>query len=142
MENKLEQLLNSLIKRWRLPFGDEKIHSFEIIYVTWKIRNIVAKRWRWQVNMHYSIIELCSKSSWLWQFVCDREHRFIDKKNYEGTRLDKRLKNPYADYDGVNTEYEWTTSLDYQYRLIEASLKDESELEEFLLQNIKVDAND
>ena len=81
---------------------------------------------------------LTSLSSWLWQFVCDREHRFIDKKNYEGTRLDKRLKNPYADYDDVNTEYEWITGLDYKYWVIESSLKDESELEDFLLSNIKV----
>ena len=31
------------------------------------------------------------------------------------------------------------TPSDYTYRLIESSLKDESELEEFLLQNIKID---
>lgn len=71
--------------------------------------------------------------------MCDREHRFIDKKNYEGVRLDKRLKNPYADYDDVNTEYEWITSLNYKYWIIESSLKDESELESFILDNIKVD---
>lgn len=31
-----------------------------------------------------------------------------------------------------------TTPKDYEYRLIESALKDESELEGFLLQNIKV----
>jgi hypothetical protein len=30
---------------------------------------------------------------------------------------------------------------DYEYRLIESSLKDESELEQFLLDNIKIDVD-
>ena len=40
-----------------------------------------------------------------------------------------------------NDEEKWyeTKSNDYEYRLIESSLKDESELEDFLLSNIKVD---
>jgi hypothetical protein len=38
--------------------------------------------------------------------------------------------------DDVNTEYEWITGLNYKYWVIESSLKDESELEDFLLQNI------
>ena len=33
---------------------------------------------------------------------------------------------------------EWRYMRNYQYRLIESSLKDESELKDFLLQNIKV----
>ena len=139
MENKLKQLLNSLIKRWRVPFWDKRITN-----VSWKMQYVWTYNWVFRSNHNVvqfwkSTIEICSKSSWLWQFVCDREHRFIDKKNYGGVRSDKRLKNPYVDYDGVNTEYEWITSLDYQYRLIESSLKDESELEDFLLNNIKVD---
>ena len=126
MENKLEQLLNSLIKRWRVPFEDEKIHSFEIIYVTWKIRNIIAKRGRWQVNMHYSIIELCSKSSWLWQFVCKNE--MIKSETWVWVN----------GVDGMYKEI-LINQYDYRYRLIESSLKDESELEQFLLSNIKVE---
>ncbi len=139
MENKLEQLLNSLIKRWRVPFWDKRITN-----VSWKMQYVWTYNWLfWSnhnvVEMRKSTIEICSKSSWLWQFVCDREHRFIDERNYDGVSLDRRLKNPYVDYDGVNTEYEWITVLDYQYWLIESSLKDESELESFILDNIKVE---
>lgn len=129
MENKLEQLLNSLIKRWRVPFGDEKIHSFGIIYVTWKIRNIVAKRWRWQVNMHYSIRDICSKSSQLWQFVC--ENGMVKHEVYEDIHSWEHTTAEHSDF--------WFTDWDnYEYYIIESALKDESELEDFLIQNIKV----
>lgn len=126
MENKLEQLLNSLIERWRVPFGDEKIHSFEIIYVTWKIRNIVAKRWRWQVNMHYSIRDVVSKESWLWQFVCEKE---LIKSKWDSNYVYFNIHGTWKAYEHWN----------YEYRLIESALKDESELEQFLLQNINVE---
>jgi len=130
MGNKLEQLLNSLIKKWRVPFWDKKIHSFEIIYVTWKIRNIIAKRWRWQVNIHYSIRDIVSKLSWLWQFVC--ENGMIPKENHERV------------YDVSWWEY-WVDckaqiiSREPEYRLIESALCDEDKLEEFLLNSIKLD---
>ena len=56
----------------------------------------------------------------------------------EHTSLDKEMRwrriRPY-DAEWEN-KYMYNT---YQYRLIESSLKDESELEDFLLQNIKVD---
>lgn len=142
----MEELLNKLIKRGWKPFNvncdwtnvevinrlnDNRYipeHS-EIIFQTDTHRHV----------FDCNIRDLVSKSSGLWQFVCDREHRFIDERNYDGVSLDKRLKNPYVDYDGVNTEYEWITGLDYQYWVIEASLKDERELEQFLLDNIKID---
>lgn len=131
MENNLEQLLNRLIEKGWLPRWDKNWKN------NTRITNIYFRQDENGKLPHIRMI--VSKESNLWQFVCDREHRFIDKKNYEGTRLDKRLKNPYVDYDGVNTEYEWITGLDYQYRLIESSLKDESELEDFLLNSIKLD---
>ena len=145
-KNTLEKLLNNLIEIWREPRWEDSIKSckvWECFYTRDIIERTVAfyedDNWTPQWLITKSLREICSRESWLWQFVCDREHRFIDKKNYEGARSDKRLKNPYVDYDGVNTEYEWITSLDYEFRLIEASLKDESELEEFLLQSIKID---
>ena len=135
----LEQLLNSLIQKgWRIENPKARISDVKYMYWLRELR-IVYETDRRDAVRQYPIRFLVSKESWLWQFVCDREHRFIDKKNYEGIRLDKRLKNPYVDYDGVNTEYEWITSLDYQFRLIESSLKDESELEDFLLNSIKFD---
>lgn len=130
----LEQLLNSLIKRWRVPFGDEKIHSFEIIYVTWKIRNIIAKRWRWQVNMHYSIRDLVSKSSGLWQFVC--ENKLLAKWILDlPDVLWKRDSLACMRTDLRKSCYPH----DYEYRLIESALCDEDKLEDFLLSNIKVE---
>lgn len=72
--------------------------------------------------------ELCAKESWLWLFVCengmvnkvDNDRRYFDELNdicYDKTFHDDEC----------------------QYRLIESALKDESELEEFLLENIKVE---
>ena len=135
----LEQLLNSLIERGWCPRWEDKIHSCRYYDEEKKFKADYTRAWIPQV-LYRSIRELCSREAGLWQFVCDREHRFIDERNYDGVILDKRLKNPYVDYDGVNTEYEWITGLDYKYRLIESSLKDESELEDFLFSNIKVDA--
>ena len=138
----LEQLLNSLIEKGWKPFGERGAFVEIYRYPNWEITTL--DYWiTWTEKPSFfkwnsSIRDLVSKESWLWQFVCDREHRFIDKKNYEWARSDRRLKNPYVDYDGVNTEYEWITNLDYQFRLIESSLKDESELEDFLLSNIVI----
>ena len=121
----LEKLLNILCEKGWKPFEDDKIHSFEIIYVTWKILNIVAKRWRWQVNKHYSIRDICSKSSWLWQFVC--ENGMINRWHYV---WDWWIDNRYD---------KWIWDTDYKFWIIESALCDEDKLEEFLLDNIKID---
>lgn len=140
MENKLEQLLNSLIEKGWKPRWENNIRDMYVSKNNFK-EDIVWVRWSkgWCTKRWWTFRELVSKESWLWQFVCDREHRFIDKKNYDGVSLDKRLKNPYVDYDGVNTEYERISVLDYEYRIIESALCDEDKLEEFLLNNIKID---
>lgn len=137
----MEELLNKLIEKGWKPFDvDVKIkrakcfHSVHFI-VRWLVNFVLDGYAEATVPLR----ELVSKESWLWQFVCDREHRFIDKKNYDRVSLDKRLKNPYVDYDGVNTEYERITVLEYEYRLIESALCDEDKLEQFLLENIKVE---
>ncbi len=59
--------------------------------------------------LYRSIRELCSREAGLWQFVC--ENGMVDMK---------KNKRP-------------------AYRIIESALTDESELEDFLLQNINVD---
>lgn len=123
----MEELLRKLIEKGWKPFGDEKIHSFEIIYVTWKVRNIVAKRWRWQVNKHYSIRELVSKESWLWQFVC--ENKLENSKE----------RKQWTDLDEDGREYVKYSTKIYEYWFIESALCDEDKLEEFLLKSIKVD---
>ena len=71
-----------------------------------------------------SFRELVSKESNLWQFVCENKF-YKDYNEDSGTYWDSTMKI-----------YNYR---DYQYWLIESSLKDESELEQFLLSNIKVD---
>ena len=113
----LEQLLNSLIEKGWNPFG-------------WEVRE--AKKWSYN-NLYYwfdshpelyHIRMLVSKESWLWQFVCEN-----------------KLVKPqvYAWYFYREWMWKEVCKEDYEFRLIESSLKDESELEDFLLQNIKVD---
>lgn len=71
---------------------------------------------------------LTSLSSWLWQFVC------------ENGMIETKWNNWLLNNDDITeTADRNIRDRDYQYRLIESSLKDESELEDFLLNNIKVD---
>ena len=71
---------------------------------------------------------LTSLSSWLWQFVC--ENKMVKKlwdnfKYFYNSRDNKSTLRYYEDR--------------YKYWLLESALKDESELEKFLLDNIKID---
>ena len=113
------QLMKSLMDKKWIPRWDKEIvravydrrHKMIWLYEDdWKeYFELVSKK---------SLRELVSTDSWLWQFVCD--NRMVEYKNY-----------------WVDTEI-WQDE-QYQYRLIEASLKDESELEDFLLNSIKLD---
>lgn len=104
MENKLEQLLNSLIEKgWEPRWKDYA----EVSVYDW----IVRFERRFWADCIETFRTLTSKESWLWQFVC--ENGMVDMEN----------KRP----------------ADYTYRLIESSLKDEIELEDFLLNSIKLD---
>ena len=113
------QLMESLMDKKWIPRWDKEIvravydrrHKMIWLYEDdWKeYFELVSKK---------SLRELVSTDSWLWQFVCD--NRMVEYKNY-----------------WVDTEI-WQDE-QYQYRLIEASLKDESELEDFLLNSIKLD---
>ena len=102
----LEDLLNTLIKRGWKPFGmkDVFIDTWEWYdFEAWWIILKKEKGWTYTCESKYMPYRmLCTKSSWLWQFVCEN----------------------------------WGH---YQYRLIESALKDESELEEFLLNSIIID---
>jgi len=131
MGNKLEQLLNSLIQRWRVPFGEwyhrssykrvsiHKNYNKERTYVLFDSNN----------HSHWKVLrQVVSKESWLWQFVC--ENRMINK-HQEG-KLIEIYDNSRCETEGLYDD------LKYEYRLIESALKDESELEQFLLDNIKL----
>ena len=115
MENNLEQLLNSLIEKGWLPRWDKNWKN------NTRITNIYFRQDENEKLPHIRMI--ASKESWLWQFVCENEMVKNAKKYY-----DERVNNTII---YPNDEY--------KYRLIESSLKYESELESFILDNIKVD---
>ena len=74
---------------------------------------------------------LTSLSSWLWQFVC--ENGMVKEGHKHERILDPTFWEWWADCK--RQEHDWN----YWYRLIETSLKNENELEQFLLDNIKVE---
>lgn len=76
-------------------------------------------------NLWKPIRLLVSMESWLWQFCVENELVKMDIWDF------KRTYNFVLDYIEVYQD-------DFQYRLIESAMKDESELEQFLLDNIKV----
>ena len=68
---------------------------------------------------------IVSKNSGLWQFVCENG----------------MIKEPREDFRWTNDfqlDYIEFNQTDFQYWLLESSLTDESELEDFLLSNIKL----
>ena len=134
----LEQLLNSLIEkgwkpRWNQPEESLK-KKLKVERYNRKPVAIVIKRPRRFIDEYYSFRELVSKESWLWQFVC--ENGMVDKQHW----YIEELKWWKADDDEEwHDNWEERYSTEYQFWLIESSLKDESELEDFLLNSIKVD---
>ena len=77
----------------------------------------------------FDLRQLTSKESELWQFVCDNG---LIKGN---------TKEAYYWQHKTPLWAEWSKTYrkaHYQHRLIESALKDESELEKFLLDNIKI----
>lgn len=129
MENKLEQLLNMLIQRGWKP---RNVIS-KNIYI-YKVKDKINLSYsefledEWEV-MHedewYSMRDLVSKSSGLWQFVCEND---LIKHKWDSNYAYFNIHGTWKAYEHWN----------YEYRLIKASLKDESELEDFLLSNIKI----
>lgn len=74
--------------------------------------------------LNLKLREIVSINSGLWQFVC--ENGMIKKDRFTW------MISPDPLWED---QYNYT---DYRYRLIESALKDESELESFILDNIKV----
>lgn len=131
----MEKLLNELINRGRKPYwidkDDIEVCSYEknrkkisIWYMNWSSPSEWDYDW-----LFISLRELVSRESWLWQFVC--ENGMV--KGYDTSEY-------YTNYRRFNKENftECRYLREYQYRLIESSLKDESELEDFLLSNIVI----
>jgi len=129
MENKLEQLLNSLVDAWWKPRWllneIEYIHAFDDVNQWWRVEISYGEHWYYK-----SLRQIASKESWLWQF-CEENKMLIW---FSPRRRTKNAEDCYWLIRG-DIEYRWS---DYEYRLIQSALKDESELENFLLQSIVI----
>ena len=146
MEKRLEQVLNSLIEKGWIPFGiygnwdlewericieeqDEYTNEYRL-KVYWINVDYVEFNWLCDEDKHFSdrfsLREIVSKWSWLWQFVCEN-----------GMCVAWERPSRWKFYEELFPDYEAQTYSNNM--IIESSLKDESELEEFLLSNIKVE---
>ena len=131
MENKLEQLLNSLIQKGWKPRNviSKNIYIYKIEdKINLSYSEFLEDEWEF---MHedewYSFRELVSKESWLWQFVCENGMinnvwNFIYRRLRDGKKfwLDKPITH-------------------FTFRIIESALCDEDKLENFILDNIKIE---
>ena len=132
MENKLEQLLKKLLELWWKPNWKEYNHihaeANRIMSDFWTFYRFCNYVEDGSINrcLNLKLRELVSVNSLLWQFVC--ENGMVED-----------IDCAYCKYI-QNDEEKWyeTKSNDYEYRLIESSLKDESELEDFLLNSISL----
>ncbi len=127
----MEELLNKLIERWWKPFGN---HKWKYWYDNLEINNTKKKMymsfftwtsWRY-VESHW-LREICSKESWLRQFCC--ENKMVKEDDGHITRIINLYKS-----DESIVDWWW----DYHYWLMICSLLDEDDLEQFLIENIKV----
>lgn len=138
----LENLLNALIKRGWKPFYWEikskwwvrgnypcewaiKIRK-NTIFISYRYESWNEQITKWK-KLQHSVRELTSKESWLWQFVCENG-------------MANTIYRTWDKYDENDCPVPNQQHLDkyYEYRLIESSLKDEDDLEKFLLENILI----
>ena len=133
--NNMEELLNKLIEKGWKPFGitcTDFIKGTGLECIPSYCFNPHPHMWfAWWTRKHHrpSLRQIASKESWLWQFVCENEM-------VKGCNTSEYYIN-YWRFNKENFTECWYLR-EYEYRLIESSLKDENELEDFLLQNIKV----
>jgi hypothetical protein len=83
----------------------------------------VKGNWVWD---NFTLRELVSKESWLWQFVCEN-----------GMCTAGERPHRWKFYEELFPDYEAQTYANNM--IIESALCDEDKLEEFLLENIKVE---
>ncbi len=138
----MEELLNKLIEKGWKPFGESRID---------KINRAEQYVWNWNwccwgskdaIQRRKSTRQLVSKESWLWQFVC--ENGMVDWHKYDSKTYEVRIENwikrreVWPEWE-VSTKEIWRPRHCAEYRLIESALCDEYKLEQFLLNNIKVE---
>lgn len=141
----MEKLLNKLIEKGWIPFGiygnwdlewericieeqDEYTNEYRL-KVYWINVDYVEFNWLCDEDKHFSdrfsLREIVSKWSWLWQFVC--KNRMINGYWYKSLI-----------HEWIDSKWHKYYDKDYRYWLCESALRDENELEDFLLTNIKV----
>ena len=123
----LEILLASLCKRGRKPKNREIISiRFDQEFTKSEGRIILrcnCKDWPW---FYADLRWLVNLDSWLWQFVCENN-------------LYKKEANNFRENVSKVWNNIWWFSHNYQYRLLESALVPKEELEQFLLDNIKIE---
>lgn len=120
----MEELLNKLIEKGWKPFDVKWISEYFFESVPVGLYRLCWKKPDYDYNV-YSKRDLVSKESGLWQFCC--ENKMIRKDRFTW------MISPDPFWED---QYNYT---DYRYRIIESALRDEEDLEQFLLDNIKVD---
>ena len=118
----LENLLISLIKRGRKPWG---LKYFIEVFVSGVEVSFVTKKNLFSNSNLRSIVSL---ESGLWQFVCERQ-LWGNERGY-WLRCHSHPLDSEADYS-------W--KFNYEFRLLESSLIPEEELGKFLVENIKLE---
>lgn len=138
--NNMEELLSKLIERGWKPMWiekedietidyDKKRKKISIWYMNWETPS------KWDFDwLFLDLRQLTAKESWLWKFVCEN-HLYIYKMWENKNFVQDHFKN---EYNECCYQYLYDKSC-YEYYLLESSLKDNEELEDFLLSNIKVD---
>lgn len=127
----MEELLNKLIEKGWKPFDvDVKIKRAKCFHsVHFIVRPLVNFVLDGYAEATVPLRELVSKESWLWQFVC--EYVLIDIDDiYTRDFIDE-----WRDYIAET----YSSNTDYEYWVLRSALCDEDKLEQFLLDNIKID---
>ena len=123
----LENLLNILCKKGWKPFWRETKHELS----SWVVYDTIDIKWKGDIRVidrrHHHIRELVSKESWLRQFCVENK---LVKEDDGHVSI---IINVYKDYESIVDGW-W----DYHYWLMICSILDESDLEQFLIDNIKI----
>ena len=116
----MEELLNKLIEKGWKPRNKDYT---DVVVYDWIVR------FEWKIDCIETFRTLTSKSSWLWQFVCENGMiKTYENIEHESRRHSDKKHTPVWAFD--NQSYYW---------LIESALTDEDKLEDFILSNIKLD---
>ena len=123
------QLMKSLMdKKWIPRWYKEIIRA--VYDRRHKMIWLYEDDWKEYFELVYkkSLRELVSTDSWLWQFVCENGMVKFKQEVYSKCIIGKQWDaNDYKTYSRL------------EYRIIESALCDEDKLEDFILDNIKVD---